>query len=706
LALLVATAAAVYVLATTCAKAMALTHPLPFWDQWDFVETLGHYFAGHYGIADLWQQHNEHRILFPRLLFFADALLFGSTNTFLVLASLALQFVHVVLLSRLLGDRTGLPRAACFAVPAICLFHGSQIVNLYWGFQVQFVLVWLASTVALWSMRNLVAAGGGRARVLWLCAAVASGLVATGSMGNGVLIWPLMCSMALQMRAGRRVLLTLLVAGGLSVAAYSVGYVRPEGRMGLLAALSHPADLVAHVCHFLASPFWICTDWVKATAGAITLLIAGFLAVAGVLRWRRQGGSESVLWHILLMALASSILAAIGRLHLPLPDVATSRYATPVLVGWVVVFGLSVPRASAWSRALASRVLLAACALAFLTVLQPEVCGDVDAFPEQQNDATSCLLANIKDDAALRLTHGVDPSIVMRRSEILRRNRLSVFRHGTQFLIGAHVEEHFQVSTTPPGPFDLDQRKPLTEDPGAVRLSGWAYDRRTGRGYATILVADEQWRIVGFGNGLARRPDVARTLRAVCDSRVGWHAWARPCEPNAVLNVLAVLDNGRVALLGSTPGARADLADSVDPVAVPAVITALETSGGWSPAGDAAGIPASPQGTPVWRCWNAGDQDVGHLRALLAIPDGMQTLAIPVLTGPDPSGMSVRVTDPFGHEDLACLIAPENASARWKVWRIRIPTEPRWPRLVQLDAADRGRDWGQWLAIACPWLAR
>src|SRR5262249_25754417 len=150
--------------------------------------------------------------------------------------------------------------------------------------------------------------------------------------------------------------------------------------------------------------------------------------------------------------------------------------------------------------------------------------------------------------------------------------------------------------------------------------------------------------------------------------------------------------NGRVARLGSTAGARADLADSVDPVAVPAVITALEVSGGWKPAGHAAGIPASPNGTPTWRCWDEGDEDVGHLRALVAIPDGMQTLSIPVLTGPDPSGMSLRVTDPLGHWDLACLITPENASAQWKVWRIRIPTEPRWPRFVLLDAEDRGRD--------------
>ncbi|MBM3285630.1 MAG: hypothetical protein FJY81_07125, partial [Candidatus Aminicenantes bacterium] len=41
---------------------------IPFWDQWNFVPLLGKALDGDLHISDLWQQHNEHRLIFPRLL--------------------------------------------------------------------------------------------------------------------------------------------------------------------------------------------------------------------------------------------------------------------------------------------------------------------------------------------------------------------------------------------------------------------------------------------------------------------------------------------------------------------------------------------------------------------------------------------------------------------------------------------------------------
>src|SRR5438270_13475536 len=44
---------------------------VPFWDQWDGTAPLFEKMAaGTLGFADFFAQHNEHRILFPRLIFF------------------------------------------------------------------------------------------------------------------------------------------------------------------------------------------------------------------------------------------------------------------------------------------------------------------------------------------------------------------------------------------------------------------------------------------------------------------------------------------------------------------------------------------------------------------------------------------------------------------------------------------------------------
>ena len=44
---------------------------IPFWDEWDGTAPLFEKMAaGTLGFADFFAQHNEHRILFPRLIFF------------------------------------------------------------------------------------------------------------------------------------------------------------------------------------------------------------------------------------------------------------------------------------------------------------------------------------------------------------------------------------------------------------------------------------------------------------------------------------------------------------------------------------------------------------------------------------------------------------------------------------------------------------
>ena len=43
----------------------------PFWDEWDGTAPLFEKMAaGTLGFADFFAQHNQHRILFPRLIFF------------------------------------------------------------------------------------------------------------------------------------------------------------------------------------------------------------------------------------------------------------------------------------------------------------------------------------------------------------------------------------------------------------------------------------------------------------------------------------------------------------------------------------------------------------------------------------------------------------------------------------------------------------
>src|SRR5690349_7206315 len=47
--------------------------PLPMWDYWRVVDHLNDYESLHWAV--LWQQHNEHRIVFPEIAFALDMVL-------------------------------------------------------------------------------------------------------------------------------------------------------------------------------------------------------------------------------------------------------------------------------------------------------------------------------------------------------------------------------------------------------------------------------------------------------------------------------------------------------------------------------------------------------------------------------------------------------------------------------------------------------
>ena len=85
-------------------------------------------------------QHNEHRLLVPRLVFMLDAALDHERNRVDLLVNVVLQFVLSALVARLAGASVRRPVYSA-AVIGACLaasFWAVQWENFIWGFQVQF----------------------------------------------------------------------------------------------------------------------------------------------------------------------------------------------------------------------------------------------------------------------------------------------------------------------------------------------------------------------------------------------------------------------------------------------------------------------------------------------------------------------------------------------------------------------------------------
>jgi hypothetical protein len=126
--------------------------PLPHWDEWSLFDHLA---AGKgWSWAWLWAQHNEHRILVPKIFFLLDVQLFHGTQSFLLASIFLIQLLQVGLLSYSLWTLGGMRGSAWrtgTGLIAYCILCPTQQENLIWGFQLQFVVPAAMATLAVLS---------------------------------------------------------------------------------------------------------------------------------------------------------------------------------------------------------------------------------------------------------------------------------------------------------------------------------------------------------------------------------------------------------------------------------------------------------------------------------------------------------------------------------------------------------------------------
>ncbi len=183
-----AAAAAAAVLVTAVATA-AMTHSsLPHEDEWYSLDLYAAALRGDF-LPRLLSQHNEHRIAFPRLLFWTDYALLDGTGRVDLAATFVVQGLEACLLAWV-AAKAGVGTALTLATGAmatVLLFSLRQYENLTWGFQTQFVGVFAAASLAVALHARSMAAPDGRGAAWPLLAALGMTFVATYTMANGLL---------------------------------------------------------------------------------------------------------------------------------------------------------------------------------------------------------------------------------------------------------------------------------------------------------------------------------------------------------------------------------------------------------------------------------------------------------------------------------------------------------------------------------------
>ncbi len=508
LATVASCAFAVFIAIDTVRTVARIYSPLPWFDAWATFKLLK-VWTDHAAspLKILFAQHNEHRILVPRLLFFADDYWFHGRGQIGTVAIVLVQMLHAAFFLWILGVARPVARGrwAVGGIVVALMFSLGQAENFSSSFQLAFVGVFASATASFLLFAHAVtrrAQRQGRA----LAGSFVAVLVSAFTMANGIAAAYVLVVMALLARQGWRVVLVCVAWATAISIVYFHGYNPVEQSARLVDVLAQPVAFVSFVAIYFGSVL----SPTQAGAGAfgavgIVAAIAAMIRV-GVARPLRP--TSLMLVGVLLFVGATAVVTASGRINYSLQQALSSRYVTGSVTFWCaqLCFWWTEPLllpAKRLSGAWASRTAVGALGILLVIAMVKAQSAAKPALWIQnfkENDASNLLLLGLDDPAVIGLTAFSDAD-VQQLMPLLRERRLAIFGSHDGGLVGASLG--LEGLLTKPD-FCTGSITAAVTDPGlgadGARISGLAWNRAEGRQIRRVLLTDERGIIVGLAS--------------------------------------------------------------------------------------------------------------------------------------------------------------------------------------------------------------
>ena len=694
------------VVAALCAIAIAFTaaamigsySPTPFWDMWN--GGLGFYVRVQDGDSAAWfAQHNEHRIVLSRILFWIDFELFGGRAVSLYVWNFVLALGNGALLALFVRKAiagASWPLALGFSAFAAALaLAWVQRDNLAWAFQSQFFLAQGLPLAASYLLMRSVdrEADAGRSRA-YFAGAVAFGAASAGAMANGVLALPLLVLQAALSGAPRLRVGVLVFFAAMINILYFRDYAPTSGHSSLATGLlNHPGDVAQFFLIYLGSPI---AEISSLGRSALLSAISGGLLVAALTAltlaaWR---GADQRTTRIALITFAayecaSAAAAAGGRYEFGPEYAMASRYATPALLVWGAAMALALVsfRMQALRRPAITLAALAIAA-ALLVRYQEAALTDGRQGKFERYAGAMALELGVRDSS--RIDQIIPPHTEMYDiARVASARRLAVFSlpwiGGAGAAIGDVAQGRDAAGATCRG--HIDRVSPLPNDPHWARIDGWLLSPSLNEAFNAVRIIDAQGRIAGFGAFGLTRPDVSA---ATGDPRrhSGFSGYVRLSAAGGPISVGA-RDGGCEIAATLAPFAYAtQTAANIDTLAASgAIISAVAFDG-------ALAAPKADKQVRTYASSAGGDAAKGEIR--LKMERGQ---SIYYQSGPNAARQSLNVLPDgkFARSLPGVANWQGDPVEQWTVLRFE---SPALPERFELVIADEGDGWGEWSAIA------
>jgi hypothetical protein len=502
--------------------------------------------------AWLWEQHNEHRMVIPKLFLAADLLLFRARQKFLLSSILATQFLLLMVLGwsmRVLGGWRGTVWRTGVGIAAFCLFWPTQWENLIIGFSVCFILLELFATLSLVELmlywKHSERQPGDRHTWVYLLLSLLAALGATYSLANGNLLWPLLVAAALLLRLRLAAVLSFLVTGTVSTALYLHHYHRPLGHGNPASSIQTPLEILQYIATYFGSP-WVRHDVRLAACIGIAGLAAAFFVLFRFRAYLRAGRPFPVLLVLIsVFCLGTAFLTSLGRLNFGIRQAFASRYHTFALLFWCCLGLLLLMSESVSANKRARFLVVQVCILAIIVwsshITRNDVRGArIRGF--QINVAAAAMFVGARDDVQFAKAAITNPAVVSAETQFMQKNGLSAYSDNAYTQLGKPLESVYRLAS-PEKCTGVVESTATVEASGpsqVARVAGWVWDREQQRPPSAIVITEDGI-ITGLGVVGEWRPMTLVDNRRIKDGYLGYAGYARRVRPDAPLKIYAIL---------------------------------------------------------------------------------------------------------------------------------------------------------------------
>ena len=505
LLVMVTVALALWILATTIIVSRAGWVAIPTADDWDRWRTL---VTDHYSLTWFFLQHVDHRLVGPKILFAIDHLVFHGRGWFLLLCAFCFQALTGFMLWWLAGrayPQSRPERLMQAAVIAACVFSAQQWVNLAWPFQVQFPLVYCAAAASLFALWKS-AERDWKHGTPWLAASIAMAALATYSMANGVLAWPVLILAAFWLGMPRR-WIGAITAGAIFLGApYFYHWHKTHAPVQPPASERFSRAVIFGLAHLGSplAPLAMLPDnesFRLALAAIPGILLAVALLAGFVMLWKRRelfNHARAMLVFYCIYLAGTSAAVAYGRSDESLLESFSPRYLTPSYLLWASMLLAAWPLLLHRMQRTAFYGALCAAVLIGIAIHQRAVLIRVRDWVDVIRLGETAVVDNVTDPDPWRILF-YEPRITLDAIAYLKNNNLAIFTEEWTHWPGMPLSRRFSIDPTPnacQGQFEPPMAVTSPLKPG-WRVTGWAWDNKGKRAPDYVVLTDDNGLVAG-----------------------------------------------------------------------------------------------------------------------------------------------------------------------------------------------------------------